>query len=190
MNKRKMKMKKIMIILAVAAMAFCAEAATVKWSVGNVRIPVADNVAVSQSGITVSTANSAFAAGTLTIFLSYMNGDSETAITSAAVTGNGVKAAADFWTASQAKDAVTANGGDSVIDFIIRATYTTADGVYEYTGTVSSDIANAASDTKNVTIGFNMANHGSWNYTAVPEPTSGLLMLVGLAGLALRRRRA
>ena len=26
--------------------------------------------------------------------------------------------------------------------------------------------------------------------TAVPEPTSGLLMLVGLAGLALRRRRA
>ena len=30
------------------------------------------------------------------------------------------------------------------------------------------------------------------NYTtaAVPEPTSGLLMLVGLAGLALRRRRA
>ena len=25
---------------------------------------------------------------------------------------------------------------------------------------------------------------------SVPEPTSGLLMLVGLAGLALRRRRA
>jgi hypothetical protein len=31
----------------------------------------------------------------------------------------------------------------------------------------------------------------SGGYTvAVPEPTSGLLMLVGLAGLALRRRRA
>ena len=28
------------------------------------------------------------------------------------------------------------------------------------------------------------------NFSAVPEPTSGLLMLVGLAGLALRRRRA
>ena len=34
---------------------------------------------------------------------------------------------------------------------------------------------------------------GAWKSvsgSAIPEPTSGLLMLVGLAGLALRRRRA
>ena len=31
---------------------------------------------------------------------------------------------------------------------------------------------------------------GKWSSTAVPEPTSGLLMLLGMAGLALRRRRA
>lgn len=31
---------------------------------------------------------------------------------------------------------------------------------------------------------------GSGTFTAVPEPTSGLLMLLGMAGLALRRRRA
>ena len=30
----------------------------------------------------------------------------------------------------------------------------------------------------------------TWASTAVPEPTSGLLMLLGVAGLALRRRRA
>ncbi len=30
----------------------------------------------------------------------------------------------------------------------------------------------------------------SANFAAVPEPTSGLLMLLGVAGLALRRRRA
>ena len=34
------------------------------------------------------------------------------------------------------------------------------------------------------------AGAGAWASASVPEPTSGLLMLVGLAGLALRRRRA
>lgn len=32
--------------------------------------------------------------------------------------------------------------------------------------------------------------NGGNTYTAVPEPTSGLLMLLGMAGLALRRRKA
>lgn len=36
--------------------------------------------------------------------------------------------------------------------------------------------------------GLEIGATGGWQ--AVPEPTSGLLMLVGLAGLALRRRRA
>ena len=33
-------------------------------------------------------------------------------------------------------------------------------------------------------------NVSSWTAVAVPEPTSGLLLLLGMAGLALRRRRA
>ena len=31
---------------------------------------------------------------------------------------------------------------------------------------------------------------GAWTSVNVPEPTSGLLMLIGMAGLALRRKRA
>lgn len=53
-------------------------------------------------------------------------------------------------------------------------------------GTIAANGANA-------TLAFGtyanqVAAGSSWQ--AVPEPTSGLLMLVGLAGLALRRRRA
>ena len=35
-----------------------------------------------------------------------------------------------------------------------------------------------------------MATPASQGYTAVPEPTSGLLLLIGVAGLALKRKRA
>lgn len=43
-----------------------------------------------------------------------------------------------------------------------------------------------AQATSTVTLAF--GNGGEW--TVAPEPTSGLLMLLGMAGLALRRRRA
>jgi hypothetical protein len=38
--------------------------------------------------------------------------------------------------------------------------------------------------------GSEFLQQGGYTVNVVPEPTSGLLMLVGLAGLALRRRRA
>ena len=52
--------------------------------------------------------------------------------------------------------------------------------------------AGAISDTFNPSFtGVNAALGGAGTtYTDVPEPTSGLLMLVGLGALALRRRRA
>jgi hypothetical protein len=45
-------------------------------------------------------------------------------------------------------------------------------------------------DSGNLAWATTFASSSGWQAVAVPEPTSGLLMLVGLAGLALRRRRA
>ena len=61
------------------------------------------------------------------------------------------------------------------------------------TASVSATKTGVASDVGFTQLSFgNMASQtqNPANWAAVPEPTSGLLMLLGMAGLALRRRRA
>ena len=65
------------------------------------------------------------------------------------------------------------------------------------TYTTIADTLTGRADTGETSIGSNTSiaqstlSAATWTQVgAVPEPTSGLLMLMGLAGLALRRRRA
>ena len=61
------------------------------------------------------------------------------------------------------------------------------------TGTKSFDTMSGADDSTKVSWGSQYDNTtvpGSWNSAAsVPEPTSGLLLILGVAGLALRRKQ-
>lgn len=59
---------------------------------------------------------------------------------------------------------------------------------------VKAALASTEVATTQTNVGSMITDHvvgdGSWMAVPVPEPTSGLLLLLGVAGMALRRRRA
>ena len=66
-------------------------------------------------------------------------------------------------------------------------------GMYQATSTTTLQFApttaSKAAAIEWTTGTTSVATSGGW-YTAAPEPTSGLLLLLGMAGLALKRKRA
>lgn len=185
-------MKKLMIAAVIAMVAMMSQAYSIKWGARNVMIPVADNVKVSQSGIVV-TSGDKFAAGALTVQLYWVGSTGNNLIGEYKTTGDGVIAAQDFGGSSGVLyAAMIADSTTSYVpSYYYTATYTTADGTYTFSGSTSATKALSNINAANITATADFKN-GSWVYTAasVPEPTSGLLLLLGMAGLALKRKRA
>ena len=84
---------------------------------------------------------------------------------------------------------------ESVTAYLVIVDAATVDAASNYlvakvNGTGSEYITQAfgTSGNKTFSFGAQAANTG-WQAIAVPEPTSGLMLLLGVAGLALRRRR-
>ena len=89
------------------------------------------------------------------------------------------------------KNTSTAFSSDKFVvgnDYDFYITY--QDGGKTFT---SATVSKGALESQTQPIGFgNMASQTQTasNWAAVPEPTSGLLLLLGMAGLALKRKRA
>lgn len=172
-------MKKIMIIAALAVSAGLAKAASVDWQItGGTADQVGYSVylvaALDETWTGASDiAAAAIALGTGTSGTLAKNGR---VYTVAKTTANG-----DNITTDSMKNA-----------YVVLVTDSTADS-YKYVKTDLSSYVYGETDTPSGTFGTTTAAllaGTSGSYAAVPEPTSGLLMLLGVAGLALRRRRA
>ena len=103
-------------------------------------------------------------------------------------------ASAQQGTASQAKISATYRGGDYTAgtSYDFYTLVLNGEGSAATYFTISADAVATAPGTGYLIMTFaNLSTNAqtAWTATAVPEPTSGFLMLLGMAGLALRRRR-
>ena len=187
-------MKKLIIGTAFVLAAVASQAATaLTWGALNVKTPIASDPKQSQTGIVGSgAALSDFAINVFWIdsygadqFVGTFNTGKDT---------NAGKVAAQQLGGSDSAlyTAMLEDQGSAwKPQYHVTATYSTTDGVYTYSGVATASKALADIKSYSVAATMNFTN-GTWNYTAnaVPEPTSGLMLLLGVAGLALRRRRA
>ena len=169
-------MKKLMIIAGAMLLAVAANAAAVSWNTGAFSAGFA-----GPDGKTL--ANSELY--TLTVSF-YSDAAGKTLVTTSTQTkakGNG------------AYNSKTADVFDNGTTYYVSAILKANDGSSQLTmDTVSFTLGDTGDSTINFTTGagFDTTSQkwASSGWQSVPEPTSGLLMLLGMAGLALRRKRA
>ena len=179
-------MKKIMIALAAVALAVSAQAASFSWkTTSSGKLYGAGTTATLATG-NVYLFNSAAVTqqAVLDAVLAGSSLDTLGALSSSTVSAGAITTATFEWGA--AGDTLNAYVAIVDGDNVFISDLKTAAG--QQASTVSINF-NLKSASQAVAMESTTFTTGGW-YTAVPEPTSGLLMLVGLAGLALRRRRA
>jgi hypothetical protein len=187
-------MKKLIIAVAAVAMGIAANAASFTWKAQNGYIwDGADTPAKITSGtaylmftsiMTQSDLVDAFAADAATAASTVAT----KTVNAATIGSNARVALTDSFTVD-----VTSDQTAYFVVFNGDKMYVSVEASAPYMAVGDSDIG-FSSVTASSKLSFDVAGGysaaGWYGAAAVPEPTSGLLMLLGMAGLALRRRRA
>ena len=173
-------MKKLLILAAAVMTVAVTHAAAVGWTIAGATAYANGSYnlfVIGQNGVTgVDQISALVAAGTSVSSYAFYEGT---------VTGNGM--ASQSVTASGKTISYSGSGTDTYQAF---AVLWKSDGKEaSYTSIASIQMAN---DSQSKTFGFmnQSSNLAANNFSVAPEPTSGLLLLLGVAGLALKRKRA
>ncbi len=191
-------MKKMIMMLLVTTVAFFANAAAIKWSMSGIQ-----NLKDADGGTVITTSNM----GTFNAYLvssAFSETDLAAAIKDGTLAGNsavmqsagltasrtgdiGIK-----WNTADSKDYSSANAPYSFYTVLLGNDYYLKTDTVTITATDFPDLGDVAVDFGAFTA--DTAGNPAWQPVGggsgdVPEPTSGLLLLVGGALLALRRRQ-
>ena len=194
-------MKKLMIAAAIVCAAAVSQAATIKWGGDIAQADGTNPVGVGSVAYLVRGTTTAAAAVT-TIMVDGTDWSAWTTDTGASIVGAYTLDATDATGSYRFEATYNITGAAdagyySVVVVDGQAGAVGLTGSYNYAGqnTLVDPTSGSMTD---LTIGDNWATSSAWvgngGFSAVtfaaPEPTSGLLLLLGMAGLALKRKRA
>lgn len=169
-------MKKILMILTVALAVASAKAACVDWKV---------------PGTSATNGYTVYLMTSLSDSYASVSDLAEASVASGTISKSGKT----YFAGGTASNAAITTSSMATAYYVIvessTATSYTSYGVDMSSLVYNPDNQESSSGTFNSVTAATILSEGtSKNFVAVPEPTSGLLLLLGMAGLALRRKRA
>jgi hypothetical protein len=190
-----MKMKKIMIAAAIVCATVLSQAATVSWSLSGLQNSKGEALSgyayvftnKGDNKVDQATLIAALSAATDAASFTTALGSNYVAPLSGAVTAGSIS----FGPSDASTSGLKENQSGTKLFAVVIDTATVTDETKWYV-TEYSNTAKVLTDAAVGSTSFDIIDTGSHtaaNWQAVPEPTSGLLLLLGVAGLALRRKQ-